>query len=72
MKLLDAILLAVIAAFFIMAVYHTFRFGLLYSYHLFMIVALGMLWLNVRGAGKLPNSPPKKSPTLPTKPKKKK
>lgn len=72
MKLLDAILLAVITAFLVMAVYHTVRYGIAYSYHLFMVVAFGLLWLNGRGVGKLPESSSKKSPNLPATPKQKK
>ena len=72
MKLLDAILLAVITAFLVMAVYHTVRYGIEYSYHLFMIVAFGLLWLNGRGVGKLPEPPAKKPKTLPTNAKSKK
>ncbi len=67
MKLLDAILLAVIAAFLIMGSYHTYRYGIAYSYHLFMIVIAALLWLNVRGVGKAPEKPSKNQP----KPKKK-
>jgi membrane protein implicated in regulation of membrane protease activity len=61
MKLLDAILLAVLASFLIMGVYHTFLYGIIYSYTHFMIVAFALLWLNVRRVGK-PASPTEKQP----------
>ncbi|TAE19574.1 MAG: hypothetical protein EAZ95_01560 [Bacteroidetes bacterium] len=61
MKLLDAILLAVLAAFLIMGVYHTFLYGIIYSYTHFMIVAFALLWLNMRRVGK-PDSPTEKQP----------
>jgi membrane protein implicated in regulation of membrane protease activity len=61
MKLLDAILLAVLAAFLIIGVYHTVRYGIIYSYTHFMVVAFALLWLNVRRVGK-PASPTEKQP----------
>jgi hypothetical protein len=48
MKLLDSILLAVMASFMVMGVYHTYRFGILYGYSHFMVVVLAMFWLNIR------------------------
>lgn len=65
-KLLDAILFALVGAFLIMGIYHTVRYGIIYSYSHFMVVVGGILWLNIRQTGKpkppTPASQPQKSP----------
>lgn len=63
MKILDAILLSVVAAFLIIGLYHTFRYGIEYSYFMFMIVAFSILWLNARGVGKVITKSPQNLPT---------
>lgn len=48
MKLLDSLLLSSVVAFLIIGIYHTILHGIIYSYWLFMLVAFGLLWLNIR------------------------
>jgi len=66
MKLLDSLLLSGVTAFLIIGVYHTFLYGIIYSYWLFMVVAFGILWLNARKSA-LPAPAPKKNAKSKTK-----
>ena len=62
-KLLDAILFALVGAFLIIGIYHTVRYGIIYSYSHFMVVVGGILWLNIRQTGKPKTEPPAPKPT---------
>ena len=48
MKLLDAILLPVVMGILVIAIHQTVMYGIVYSYWLYMVVAFGLFWLNIR------------------------